>query len=85
MGEVCAMIGAHSLQQHLQGIILWARLEVTQLPLCPVIQLLLLNADSRVKNFDYPPYRKIARHNSFTVPDLAESAEFRDVRVYLAE
>jgi hypothetical protein len=42
-------------------------------------------ADSRVKNFDYPPYRQIARRNCFTVPDLAESAEFRDVRTYLAE
>ncbi len=45
----------------------------------------VLVADSRVKNFDYPPYRQIARSSSFTVPDLAESAEFRDVRIYLAE
>lgn len=39
------MYEAHSLQQHLQGIIPWARLELTQLPECPAIQLLLLNAD----------------------------------------
>ena len=45
----------------------------------------VLLADSRVKDFDYPPYRQIARSNSATVPDLEESAEFQDVRVYLAE
>jgi predicted nicotinamide N-methyase len=45
----------------------------------------VLVADSRVKNFDHPPYRQIAGSTSFTVPDLDESAEFRDVRIYLAE
>lgn len=44
----------------------------------------VLIADSRVKDFDYPPYRQIARRSSCTVPDLDESAEFRDVRIYLA-
>lgn len=44
----------------------------------------VLIADSRVKDFDHPPYRQIARRQSFTVPDLDESAEFRDVRIYLA-
>ena len=44
----------------------------------------VLIADSRVKDFDYPPYRQIARCESCTWPDLDESHEFRDVRIYLA-
>ena len=45
----------------------------------------VLIADSRVKDFDHPPYRQIARQDSCTWPDLDESAEFRDVRIYLAD
>jgi predicted nicotinamide N-methyase len=45
----------------------------------------VLIADSRVKNFDHPPYRQIDRRDSCTLPDLDESAEFRDVRIYLAD
>ncbi|QFU75520.1 methyltransferase [Halioglobus maricola] len=44
----------------------------------------VLIADSRVKNFNHPPYRAIDRRDSCTIPDLDESAEFRDVRIYLA-
>ncbi|AQA19340.1 methyltransferase [Halioglobus japonicus] len=44
----------------------------------------VLIADSRVKNFDHPPYRAIDRRQSCTIPDLDESAEFRDVRIYQA-
>jgi len=44
----------------------------------------VLLADSRVKQFDQPPYRQIDRRESSTLPDLDESAEFRDVRIYLA-
>ena len=44
----------------------------------------VLIADSRVKDFGYPPYTEIARRESCTLPDLDESAEFRDVRIYLA-
>lgn len=44
----------------------------------------VLIADSRVKNFDHPPYRQIARRSSCTLPDLDESSEFRDVRIYCA-
>ena len=44
----------------------------------------VLLADSRVKDFDHPPYRQIARRDSCTLPDLDESAEFRDVRIYHA-
>ena len=44
----------------------------------------VLVADSRVKHFDHPPYRQIARRAGCTLPDLDESAEFRDVRIYLA-
>ncbi len=44
----------------------------------------VLIADSRVKDFDQPPYRQIGRRASCTLPDLDESAEFRDVRIYLA-
>lgn len=42
----------------------------------------VLIADSRVKNFDFPPYRQIDRREGCTMPDLDESAEFRDVRIY---
>jgi len=45
----------------------------------------VLIADSRVKNFAHPPYRQIARRDSCTLPDLDESAEFRDVSIYLAD
>ncbi len=44
----------------------------------------VLIADSRVKQFDHPPYRQIGRRQSCTLPDLDESAEFRDVRIYAA-
>ena len=44
----------------------------------------VLVADSRVKDFDHPQYRQIARRASCTLPDLDESAEFRDVRIYQA-
>lgn len=44
----------------------------------------VLIADSRVKNFDHPPYSQIGRMESCTLPDLDESAEFRDVRIYQA-
>ena len=44
----------------------------------------VLIADSRVKNFHHAEYRQISRHASCTLPDLDESAEFRDVRIYLA-
>lgn len=45
----------------------------------------VLVADSRVKDFDHPPYRQIARQASCTLPDLDESVAFRDVRIYLAD
>jgi predicted nicotinamide N-methyase len=44
----------------------------------------VLIADSRVKNFDFLPYRQIDRRDGCTMPDLDESAEFRDVRIYRA-
>ncbi len=45
----------------------------------------VLIADSRVRDFDYPPYRLIDRREACTVPDLDESAEFRDVRIFMAD
>ena len=42
----------------------------------------VLVADSRGKNFDFPPYQAIGRHESFTVPDLDELVEFRWVNLY---
>lgn len=42
----------------------------------------VLVADSRVKNFHYPPYKKIAEMDGVTVPDLDEFDEFRSVRLY---
>ena len=44
----------------------------------------VLVADSRVKDFDYPPYVEIKRSEASTLPDLDESSEFRDVRIYWA-
>lgn len=44
----------------------------------------VLVADSRVKDFDFPPYKAIGRHESFTVPDLDELDEFRWVNLYEA-
>jgi predicted nicotinamide N-methyase len=42
----------------------------------------VLVADSRVKNFQYQPYRLLTRIEGTTVPDLDEFDEFRDVRIY---
>lgn len=44
----------------------------------------VLVADSRVKDFDYPPYQQVDRREGCTMPDLDESMEFRDVRIYQA-
>lgn len=44
----------------------------------------VLVADSRIKDFELPPYRAIARVQSSTWPDLDEFDEFRDVRIYHA-
>lgn len=44
----------------------------------------VLVADSRVKNFDYPPYKLIDQCDGTTVPDMDEFDEFRDVRIYYA-
>ncbi|NND67419.1 MAG: methyltransferase [Halioglobus sp.] len=44
----------------------------------------VLIADSRVRDFDYPPYRQVATQDSCTLPDLDESQEFRHVKLYLA-
>lgn len=44
----------------------------------------VLVADSRVKNFDFPPYQAIGQVDSFTVPDLDELDEFRLVNLYKA-
>lgn len=41
-------------------------------------------ADSRVKDFHFPPYQSIGRVESFTVPDLDELDEFRWVNLYRA-
>lgn len=42
----------------------------------------VLVADSRVKNFNYPPYHLIASQRADTVPDMDEFDEFRDVSLY---
>lgn len=44
----------------------------------------VLVADSRVKNFNFPPYQAIGHIDSFTVPDLDELDEFRLVNLYKA-
>ena len=45
----------------------------------------VLVADSRVKNFNVPPYVKIAELESTTLPDLDEFDEFKQVRIYYAD
>lgn len=42
----------------------------------------VLVADSRIKNFDFPPYQAFGRVESSTVPDLDEMDEFRWVNLY---
>jgi predicted nicotinamide N-methyase len=44
----------------------------------------VLLADSRIGNLQCPPYRQIVRRQSNTLPDLDESPEFREVRIYIA-
>ncbi|MEN9465085.1 MAG: hypothetical protein RL217_1266 [Pseudomonadota bacterium] len=44
----------------------------------------VLVADSRIKNFDFPPYQAEACVESCTVPDLDEMDEFRFVNLYRA-
>src|SRR5690606_6258004 len=44
----------------------------------------VLVADSRIKDFDFPPYQALGQHESFTVPDLDELDEFRWVPLYRA-
>ena len=44
----------------------------------------VLIGDSRIKNFDFPLYRKIDEQESSTVPDLDELDEFRRVSLYHA-
>jgi predicted nicotinamide N-methyase len=43
----------------------------------------VLVADSRVRNFDYPGYRKLGEWRSTTLPDLDEFDEFGNVSIYL--
>lgn len=42
----------------------------------------VLVADSRIRDFAEPGYRRIAHQRAFTVPDLAESEEFSRVSLY---
>lgn len=43
-----------------------------------------LVADSRVRDFKHPAYRRLAMLHAHTLPDLAEPHEFRDVSLYHA-
>lgn len=44
----------------------------------------VLVADSRIRDFQLPPFRRIDGQTACTIPDLDESAEFRNVNLYLA-
>lgn len=46
---------------------------------------LVLLADYRIRDFDVPPYRRIASCECCTVPDLDESREFNRVAIYRAD
>jgi predicted nicotinamide N-methyase len=43
-----------------------------------------LVADSRVRDFQHPIYQRLEMLEAFTMPDLAEPAEFRNVSLYHA-
>jgi predicted nicotinamide N-methyase len=43
-----------------------------------------LVADSRVRDFRHPLYRRIEMLEAMTLPDLAEPEEFRHVSLYHA-
>lgn len=43
----------------------------------------VLLADSRIKDFEHPSYEHLSTVSSFTVPDLDELDEFRNVNLYL--
>ena len=43
-----------------------------------------LVADSRVRDFQHPAYLQLAMLEAYTLPDLAEPAEFRNVSLYHA-
>lgn len=43
-----------------------------------------LVADSRVRDFKHPAYRRLAMLHAHTLPDLAEPHEFQDVSLYHA-
>lgn len=43
-----------------------------------------LVADSRVRDFQHPAYRRLASLQALTLPDLAEPYEFRNVSLYHA-
>jgi len=43
-----------------------------------------LVADSRVRDFQHPAYQRLAMLEAFTLPDLAEPTEFRNVSLYHA-
>ena len=45
----------------------------------------VLLADSRIRDFSEPGYSLLTTCSSHTLPDLDESGEFRQVRVYLGE
>lgn len=42
----------------------------------------VLIGDSRIRQFDFPGYRKLDEVDACTLPDLDESAEFRRVSIY---
>ncbi len=44
----------------------------------------VLVADSRIRNFSHPRYRKLGEWQSNTLPDLDESPEFRRVSIYVS-
>ena len=44
----------------------------------------VLMADSRIKDFNMHPYRRVKQCEASTLPDLDESPEFRQVSIYLA-
>ncbi|WNW12054.1 50S ribosomal protein L11 methyltransferase [Pseudomonas sp. DTU_2021_1001937_2_SI_NGA_ILE_001] len=45
----------------------------------------VLVADSRVRDFQHPAYRPLAKLQALTLPDLAEPWEFRQVSLYHAQ
>ena len=62
--------------------VLYDKSNISMLDTLVSVSAQFLLADSRVKNFNYPGFKKLTSLRSHTMPDLAESEEFSEVSLY---